>query len=403
MKPRPVHLDEVQGRGEEHSKLYEWYSARVPEPLTKQFAKSTGKVLGFAQKRAHTVHMFGDKGVPGTGLTPLETKKSHGTTDNPDKSLAGFTIVETMIVLAVSGFLIVSALLMVGGQQQKAQFNQSVRDLDSKIQDVINDISSGYYQSFGTSYICYISMASPPIAYPRFATAIGGAGPNPGQGANNGCTSVGRVIQFGVAGTNRQGFNIYTIAGRRNTYLFNIDDPPTESQSIYDAMPIPVAPGNNFNNYNTFTNWGFSGGLDITEKNTILNGLSIGAMYYTDASGNNHDIGAVGFFTTFAGYNIINGNLLAGSSSTDVLPILPAYSGGNGLDKTEQDGVDDIAQYLNPNSFVPHTSPPEINPAGGVTICISDDSTNQRALIKIGKNQGNLTTNLAIITGAACT
>jgi type II secretory pathway pseudopilin PulG len=45
----------------------------------------------------------------------------------------GFTIIETMIFLAVSGALLASSLLLVSGSQNKSQFNNAVRDLNRKL------------------------------------------------------------------------------------------------------------------------------------------------------------------------------------------------------------------------------------------------------------------------------
>ncbi|MBI3624088.1 hypothetical protein HY218_00480, partial [Candidatus Saccharibacteria bacterium] len=55
----------------------------------------------------------------------------------------GFTIVESMIFLAVTGTLMLVAFLMINGKQAQAQFATGVRDFNSKIEDIINDISTG--------------------------------------------------------------------------------------------------------------------------------------------------------------------------------------------------------------------------------------------------------------------
>ena len=59
----------------------------------------------------------------------------------------GYTIVETLIFLAVSALLFVSTIILISGRQAKAQFTNSVRDLVSDITDVANDVANGYYQT----------------------------------------------------------------------------------------------------------------------------------------------------------------------------------------------------------------------------------------------------------------
>ena len=66
----------------------------------------------------------------------------------------GFTIVETMIVLAVSGALFTSAIFFIGGRQQKAEFTASVRNFETSINDIANDVSDGYFaDNAGTGLI----------------------------------------------------------------------------------------------------------------------------------------------------------------------------------------------------------------------------------------------------------
>lgn len=61
------------------------------------------------------------------------------------KKSAGFTIVETMIVLAVSAGLFLIAALYIGGKQAKTEFQVGVRDIQTQLQQIINQTESGYY------------------------------------------------------------------------------------------------------------------------------------------------------------------------------------------------------------------------------------------------------------------
>ncbi|MFZ1249563.1 MAG: hypothetical protein WAQ24_04550 [Candidatus Saccharimonadales bacterium] len=64
-------------------------------------------------------------------------------------SAKGFTIVETMIVLAVTGSIFVMAALLINGRQNKTDFQVGIRNLQQQFQQVINQIASGYYSNRG--------------------------------------------------------------------------------------------------------------------------------------------------------------------------------------------------------------------------------------------------------------
>lgn len=71
--------------------------------------------------------------------------------------VGGYTIIETLIFLAISSLLFLSAVSTIGGRQASVQFTQATRDAQSKIQELINQVSTGYYPSAG--YTCTASVA----------------------------------------------------------------------------------------------------------------------------------------------------------------------------------------------------------------------------------------------------
>ena len=96
---------------------------------------------------------------------------------------AGYTILEVLIVMAVTGVIFMATILTFGGRQATTEFTQGVRDYESKIQNVANDVYSGFYPN---GYQC--------TANPGTAPHIDAA-PVPGRsGANIGCISLGKVI-----------------------------------------------------------------------------------------------------------------------------------------------------------------------------------------------------------------
>lgn len=64
----------------------------------------------------------------------------------------GYTILEVLIFLAVSGFILVAALITVNGRQEQVQYQQAVREIDADIRSAINDVSNGYFPS--TDFSC---------------------------------------------------------------------------------------------------------------------------------------------------------------------------------------------------------------------------------------------------------
>lgn len=105
------------------------------------------------------------------------------------RRVGGYTIIEVMIVLAVSGGLLVSAIVMLGGKQAQTQSSESVHLLDSSLEAMSREVASGFYSSG-------ISCTAPNIAGP-VSLGVGGT-----PGGNTGCIFIGRVLNMGpTAGT----------------------------------------------------------------------------------------------------------------------------------------------------------------------------------------------------------
>ncbi|MBX7263414.1 MAG: type II secretion system GspH family protein [Chitinophagaceae bacterium] len=56
----------------------------------------------------------------------------------------GFTIVEALIVLAVTGMLFVSTSFLIRGQIEKVRYQDSMRQLQQMVQNTIDDVENGY-------------------------------------------------------------------------------------------------------------------------------------------------------------------------------------------------------------------------------------------------------------------
>jgi hypothetical protein len=267
----------------------------------------------------------------------------------------GYTIVETLIFLAVSAGIFFAAVQLIGGQQGKAQFVNAVRDFETKLTDIANDVSTGYYQN-GTTFNC--------DAVPT------GPDPQPGartQGTNEGCIFTGTVVKFGEGASedDRTKFTQFTMAGLRT-------DPSTglNTATLVAAKPKVV----NIN------------GAYSTQL--LSYGASIQCVYAGTAPAppcNNTANGALGFFTRFTGVSPSGGN----SIQTDIL----LYPSPVTIDSPALTEVNDInsASYAS-----------GLNPAGGVTVCLKSATTSQYALVHIGGTGNNLTFSSEIKSGTLC-
>lgn len=277
----------------------------------------------------------------------------------------GFTVLEVMIFLAVSAGLLVSTTLVLSGQQRKTQFTQAVREVESQIQDIINDVATGYYANTN-NFTCSASGAS---GRPVIVAAASNT-----QGANRGCIFLGRAIQFAVNGTNESGVNIYNVVGRQEVIVGAFT---REVKDLDQAVPTAIAPGSG-------AVPGTSTIPDGITSVTLNNGLRARRMYYRVGAVNTN-IGAVAFLSNFGQYAPSGANLISGAQQVNLIPVV-----GSGLNNTSQATVDQIDSINN-------TTP--VNPGDGVVICFDDGGGLNHAELTIGSSNRQLSTKLDIRNG----
>jgi type II secretory pathway pseudopilin PulG len=261
--------------------------------------------------------------------------------NNSSKS-AGFTIVETLIVLGVTGALFIAIIGTMIGRQNRAEFLQATHNIQFKIQQSINDVSTGFYPNNG-DFTCAASPSGPTFtASPRT------------QGSNEDCVFLGKVMQFnvgGVAGANET-YNTYSIAGLRAPAALTL---LASKPKVIQGM-----------------------GFDTITRNALAYGLKTLSVKYNGFT----QVGAVGFIS---GVGVSNGNggYQSGAQQVDLIPVnltLPS--------QTEAAAVLTIDSNL-------ASSP--VNPSGGVQICFQGGN-NQTALITIGSNGHDLAVKLEVKT-----
>lgn len=112
----------------------------------------------------------------------------------------GYTILEVMIFLVITGFMFASAVVAVGGTQEQARYSQAVRDLDLQIRDVINDVQNGYYPDYDRGR-CRVTGAGV-----RFNNSNNGT-----IGANEDCMNIGKIVLFNLG--DETNFGVATLVG----------------------------------------------------------------------------------------------------------------------------------------------------------------------------------------------
>ncbi len=142
---------------------------------------------------------------------------------------AGFTIVEMMFVLAISGMLVVTTIVFFRGRQERTQFTQGVNEIESQIKTIMNEVVTGYYPNNG-SFSCSEGASGPVI----------NVNTNGNQGENEDCIFLGKTISFF---NNSADYTAYTVVGLRKfgdslaTGL--ADSKPTISEDIKESYKLP--------------------------------------------------------------------------------------------------------------------------------------------------------------------
>ncbi len=282
---------------------------------------------------------------------------SRGGTTGKQHVHSGYTIVEVMIFIAVSAFIFLAAITAIGGRQQQVQFSQSVREFESRIADVINDVTTGFYPTNG-SISCNVTAAD--ITISASATPIE-------IGSNESCLYVGKALQFspveGVVSTGTAGdptkMWIYNLAGRKFTQAGI-----TTVKTIDEATPAAVA----------FTNPPL-GVSDSVEEVTLRYGVRVTRVFEQLSPSLQETYGFVGVLSSFEGSNITSPvsssqSVQIGGIRSNTVKFDANKSSAIGLinnlteDSTQPEG------YINTNS-------------SGIVICLEGDDQ-RKASVTIG-------------------
>jgi type II secretory pathway pseudopilin PulG len=288
----------------------------------------------------------------------------------------GYTVLELMIVIAVSASMFVAVAIAFGGRQQEIQFTQAVRDLDARIADAINDVSTGYFNNSGTlecSVVATDSTARPTLDGTPSAS-------EDAQGFSDNCVFIGKAIQFAPLSSDLAPvqqpdvINVYNIVGRRKNN-------GATTNSIQQARPVAVAPSTIPDAVleSHISKIRLQYGLKITD---VVDSVSPIPTAY----------GAIGFFTTFSqSFNTPTGDDITLSNNQNIrYGAIPSTS----LNQSPIDAVSSINKITDqfpatsPDLYIDTTS--NVVVAGvrprAITICVRSVDNKRRAAIVIGAN-----------------
>jgi|SRR5665213_1413860 len=279
----------------------------------------------------------------------------------------GYTIIEVMIFLAVSGLMFILAATFISGKQGAVEFKQGMSDANTQIRSVVNEVANGEYPSLSASSLsCYApanSLLPPVIGSIVTGNAAQGAngGQSSGIGNTTGCIFLGKVMQFDVAG-NRRNFNVYTIAARQT------DASGLAVTTFNNAQPIAVS--------------------QLTDPRGLENGLEITKILVCTSTSVCTQIGAFGFFGSFGSYNATSGDLQSGAQSIITAPV-PGSLYGDSVAGT----IGQIKTGLASNMMTP------IDNGSYILLCFQNG--NQKGSVTIGGTGGQQFTTELNTGGAA--
>lgn len=256
----------------------------------------------------------------------------------------GYTIIETMIFLAVTSAMFIMAMLFLSGQQSKNEFSTGIRDIQSRLSDVINDASTGYYNNSG-NFVCDTTSPGVPNISPGTAD----------QGSNADCIFLGRAIQFDSSESGNETLELYTLVARRldSTTGADVRDLAQAAPKVLDEADAEL---------------------------TLPYGITIASVSY---AGGPINTGTIAFVSRLAGNTGSGG--ITGTQDIDLIGITGTVFGQSQIDAK--------------NAIQAGIAGSPRNPSSGITLCFNSGGTNQHGIIQLGGSNRQNSISLTIESG----
>lgn len=271
------------------------------------------------------------------------------------KTPLGYTVLEVMIVLAISGVMFIIAQNFVNGKQARTAFTQGVNELSSQLQNTADQVGDGQFSDIQMP-TCQVNTAS----YVTFPTAA----PTREQGTNTSCVFLGKLVYFFAAAPGYpQKYSQFVMAGAMKN--------PSNDK--------PFADLNDYRNYISAVS---NTAIQLTTINDVPQTLDITRMRITPQTGpavTNYSLGFIqglGITNASAGPSDPHPASYKSGSQTIAMVYSDALTDGN------QNGTAD-----NFNTVANNKVNRRIYYATQAEICVSDGA--QRAVIRVNiQNRG---------------
>ncbi len=254
------------------------------------------------------------------------------------KALAGYTIVEVMMFLLISSALLGSVMTVMSGKQERTRFTTSVESFERKVNDIANDVSTGFYPS-AEDFSCTSSNINNNLNF-------GGAaeqGTNGGDATKGGCLFLGKALEFGD-GFSPSNYNTYTIVGSKN----GTDLATAKTQLL-----------------------GTGGAPGVVDKDKILADIEVKKVVSLEDSTRN--VKGVAIISDFSQTSVLDNKVNGNATRTTLFEILDPF----------------LANAGKPS--------PQMHVANkGVAICLQQAAGGRKAAIILGADGGRLSTETRI-------
>ncbi len=274
----------------------------------------------------------------------------------------GYTILEVMIFLAVTTALFVMVAITFQGRQARTEFSAGVREMESRIQDMVNDVTTGYTAS-DENFSCSVAANDGELIFSQ--------GQSSELGTNGDCIFLGRVMHFGVTGNKKQ-YKVYSVAGARQYQ-------GKSATNIIQLRPKVIP--------NTETDYQYPvgveyGGMKLVIKNNTPDRPAMGVFAYGGAGVSNFQMAVL---------PLPDSANISHASSADVISSVAALKDAdlsNPLVKNEKEWLELLTVVAaGTDSF---------------RLCLLSDGSDQHAVITIGGTYRSGSVDAVIGEGRSC-